>query len=371
MITSSTVEQILAKGNVWYIRHYEGYFNRVYAVYPFGNPHKPVTNGKTTLVSVGTGRGPKTDLIMAPYRLYKLAKEIRPSSYLTADIVYSWWVCLFLRTLLRARILLMPVCIPEQIYEATRKSTSGLPMWLERLFVKLSFTLSYRVMTGKNISVFVAWLSSIRTVRSKLLIVDTLVDELPSIEFYNRLEERAVHQHSKVFNLLYVGRLDKEKMVADLIEMLALIKREHANVRLTLVGDGPERHNLEELAIRKGVRNEADFVGSKKSGDLVNYYKNAEVFVSPLTGTALREAALCERAVVAYNMDWVRGFLVDEENALLAEAGNVKKLAEQVTRLLTDENLRKTIAQRLHKVALEYWRPERVRIALEQAFASD
>jgi hypothetical protein len=56
---------MLAKGNVWYVRHYEAYFDRVYVAYMFGSPHEPVTNGNTTLVSLGSGRGQKMDLARA------------------------------------------------------------------------------------------------------------------------------------------------------------------------------------------------------------------------------------------------------------------------------------------------------------------
>jgi glycosyltransferase involved in cell wall biosynthesis len=69
-------------------------------------------------------------------------------------------------------------------------------------------------------------------------------------------------------------------------------------------------------------------------------------------------------------MDWVRGLLIHEENALLAEPRNVKELARQVARVLTDKRLRETIAHNLQQLALEYWKPEKVRIAMRQAFES-
>jgi glycosyltransferase involved in cell wall biosynthesis len=369
LISPSTIEQMLEKGNVWYVRHYEAYFDRVYVAYTFGGPHEPVADGNTTLFSLSTRRGHKIDLVSAPYQIYMLARRIRPTSYLTADLVYSWWMCLLARTLLGAKIFLMPVCMPEQIYKSTGKSMSGLPLWLERMFLKLSFLFSYRVLTGRNISTFINWLSSTSLTRHKLVIIDTLVEELPSIEFYKCLGDEVTPSHPEDgFNILYVGRLHKEKMVKDLIGMLRLIQEKGLRARLRIVGDGPERQNLEELATNIGVREKIDFIGSRPSEDLVDYYKHADVFVSPLTGTSLREAALCGTAVVAYDIDWVRGFLVGEENALLAKAGNVEELAQQVVRVLTDRQLRYKIARNLQKLALEYWRPEKVRIALKQAF---
>ena len=369
LISPSTIEQMLTKGNVWYVRHYEAYFDKIYVAYIFGSSHEPVANGNTTLVSLGTDRGQKHDLILGPYRVYQFARKVRPTSYLTADLVYSWWICLLARVLLKAKIFLMPVCIPGELYRNTGKSMSGLPLWLERMFLRFSFISAYRVLTGKNISTFVEWLSSINLIRQKLVIIDTLVEELPSIGFYKCLADNVAHSCSTdEFNILYVGRLHKEKAVEDLIEMLRLIHKRGLRARLKIVGDGPERQTLEELATDIGVRKDVDFVGPKPSEDLVDYYKHADVFVSPLTGTSLREAALCGTAVVAYNMDWVRGLLTHEENALLAEPGNVEELAQQVACVLTNKRLRETIAHNLQKLALEYWRPESVRTAMKQAF---
>jgi glycosyltransferase involved in cell wall biosynthesis len=369
LVSSATMEQMLDKGNVWYVRHYEAYFDRVYIVYFVGSCHEPVTNGATTLLSLGTGRT-KIDLLLAPYRLHRLAREINPTSYLTADLVYSWWTCLLVRIFLNAKIFLMPVCIPEEIYESTGKSMSGfLPIWMERIFLKLGFAFYHRVLTCKNAKTYIDWLSSETLIRHKLVVVDTIVEELPSIEFYKCLAAEDAHQHStNGFSLLYVGRLNKEKMVDDVIRMLQLLRKKELRVHLTIIGDGPERQNLERLAAEIGVRDAIDFAGFIKSEDLVGYYRHADVFVSPLTGTSLREAALCGTAVAAYEMDWVKGFLMEGENALLAEPKNVVDLAAQVTRLLNDKPLREKIASNLQKLALECWRPEKVRDSMKQAF---
>ncbi len=84
------MDDMLKKGNIWYVRHYESYFDKVYVVYLFGSPHESILNKNTTLVSLGTGNR-LIDLIFAPYRLYKFAKKNKPTAYLTADLVFSWW----------------------------------------------------------------------------------------------------------------------------------------------------------------------------------------------------------------------------------------------------------------------------------------
>jgi hypothetical protein len=142
---------MLDKGNVLYVRHYETYFDRVYVAYLIGGPHDPVDCGSTTLLSLGTGKSNRVDLILGPLRLYKIARRIRPTVYLTSDVVFSWWVNSLCRVLLHAKFYLLPVCIPEQIYASTRRSLSNfLPIWLERVFTFLSFAQAGTILTGRS-----------------------------------------------------------------------------------------------------------------------------------------------------------------------------------------------------------------------------
>src|SRR5215813_5765858 len=102
---------MLAKGNVWYVRYWEEYFDNVYVVYLLGRRHEPVVNGRTTLVSLGTGR--KTDLFWAPYRLAGFARRIQPSHYVMSDLVFLWWTARLMKLFRRPIVYLMPVGMPE------------------------------------------------------------------------------------------------------------------------------------------------------------------------------------------------------------------------------------------------------------------
>ena len=366
--TVTDLDAMLAKGNVWYMRHYEAWYDKVYVLYVLGNRRTPITNGRTTLITLGR-RYRKLDLLLAPYRLYRFAKQHGPADYLTADPLFFWFISALIRILLKAKIYLMPVCIPEQIYKTSKKSLSGLPICLEKFLIKLSFMSADRVITGKNISIYIDWLSSISYVKPKLHIVDTIVDELPTLDFFEALEVPVNRSPDREKIVLYVGRLHGQKLLEDVIWMFALLKQQITNVRLWIVGDGSQRKMLEKLAVTLGVRDVIDFWGAKPNGELVNYYKKADVFVSPLTGTSLREAALCRLPVVAYNIDWVSGFLVNEKNALLVKKGNIAGLTNQVMRLLDDRQFAERLAGALHEYAVNAWNKQGVARALQQTFA--
>ena len=83
---------------------------------------------------------------------------------------------------------------------------------------------------------------------------------------------------------LFVGRLVKRKNVHGLIEAaMALRDRGHA-FELWIVGDGPERPSLEELAgslIADGVTR---FFGLSRPSEVGRFYEAADVFVMPTLG---------------------------------------------------------------------------------------
>jgi glycosyltransferase involved in cell wall biosynthesis len=78
--------------------------------------------------------------------------------------------------------------------------------------------------------------------------------------------------------LLYVGRMIPFKAIDVILRGLARLPQ---SVRLTLVGDGPQRPELEALACKLGVEDRCQFVGAKPHAELDRYYADAGVFVFP------------------------------------------------------------------------------------------
>jgi glycosyltransferase involved in cell wall biosynthesis len=367
LFTVTDIGDMLKKGNVWYLRHYEAYFDKIYALYILGARQKPITKGNTTLVAVGTGNRVR-DLFFAPYRIYKFAKKTGPADYLTADPLFLWWTSILIKFLLKAKVYFLPVCMPDELFKNTNKTLLRIPIWVKKIFLKLSFMAANRVITTKNATIYVKWLKSIRYARNKLQVVDMIVDEMPTMEFYESFGKETANMATKERMILYVGRLNREKMVDDIIKMFACIQKNCLDARLRIIGDGLERKSLESMAMALGVKDKVEFLGYKPNGELAQYYKSSDVFVSPLTGSSLREAALCKLPIVAYNIDWVRGFLVHEKNALLVERGDVEGMSRQVVRALQDKELSKNIAETLYGYALEKWDRDKIKIGLEQTF---
>lgn len=365
---------MIHKGNVWYVRHYEAYFDEVYVVYLMGDEKKIYSQGNTYLISLGSGRN-KLDLFLAPYRLLKFSRKVKPTSYLTADIVFSWWTSLLIRLFLKAKVVLMPVCMPHVIYASSGKTLSGLPLWIEKLFLKFSFQTSARVLTCHAFGDFVKWLSNKAEVKNKLKVINTVVDALPTHDFYKKASKMPAHrdQTSPFFRLLYVGRLHSEKLVDQLIRMIKFILDDSnislpKPVRMILIGDGAERKNLETLAEGLGVKEYIQFLGYLPNEQIADYYNHSDIFVSPLTGNSLREAALFSLPIVAYEMDWVVGMFRHDENILFAKPGNPQDMGQQVMRLLKEPELAIRIGQKARELALKTWGDVNIKEDLARSF---
>ncbi len=360
-----TLGDMLAKGNVSYLRHYERYFDEVYVGYLCGDAPPSHTMGRTHLVSLGGRAGKPIDLLFAPIRLYRFAQTVPVTSYLTADLVFSWWTSLLVRLLGRARVVLMPVALPESIYATTGRSLHGLPIWLERRFVRWSFRSAWRLVSPRHAASVYRWLMSDPVARPKTIVAACTVEEYPPAEFYDATWRGGAPPPS----LIYVGRLHPEKRAADLVEMMGHLAAAGVEARLDIVGDGPERRQMEARAWELGVADRIAFHGALPHTQIIRFYESATLFVSTLTGTALREAGLVGVPVVAYAMDWIVDLLRDGETALLVRAGDPRDLAEKVARMLADAPLRERLGHAFHADALARWPVENIPVGLSDMFA--
>lgn len=97
------------------------------------------------------------------------------------------------------------------------------------------------------------------------------------------------------FVWLYVGRLAPEKEVAFLVRAFARFARSGIPARLLVVGDGPERSRLEELAAELGVAGQVLLTGALPFSNVAACYRAADLFTYACRvdtqGLVLAEAA--------------------------------------------------------------------------------
>lgn len=131
--------------------------------------------------------------------------------------------------------------------------------------------------------------------------------------------------------VLFIGRLQVRKNVDLLLGACAEIQ----NIRLVIVGDGPEREALEELA--QEIYPSAEFVGSRHGDELAPYFAEADLFVLPGTGgLAVQQAMSYGLPVIVAQGDGTQDDLVRNENGWQIPPDDFEALVATLKEALSD-----------------------------------
>ena len=159
------------------------------------------------------------------------------------------------------------------------------------------------------------------------------------------LSSEAPRAASAALRLLFVGRLVYYKGLDVLLH--AVSRSADRPVRLTIVGDGPLRTDLENLATRLGVQDRVELTGGVDDEVLLELYRSHDVFVMPsgsraeTFGMAMCEAMAAGLPAISTNVgtgtDWVN---LDGVTGLVVPPGDPVALAGALRTLADDAGLR-------------------------------
>ena len=143
---------------------------------------------------------------------------------------------------------------------------------------------------------------------------------------------------------VFVGRLTEQKALPVALAALALVPA----ARLVVIGDGPERARLDQVAHAEGVTERVEFLGSLSRDGALRYAAGATASLLSSAWENLPHSAVEALAVgtpvVATAVGGVPEVVHDEENGLLVPADDSQALAAAMRRMLTDDALRARLA---------------------------
>jgi glycosyltransferase involved in cell wall biosynthesis len=141
----------------------------------------------------------------------------------------------------------------------------------------------------------------------------------------------------------WLGRMTEIKRADDLIRALASLRQRGAEADLLLVGDGPLRPMLTELADALGVREYTHFAGYRS--DVGEIYAAVDAFslTSANEGTpaTIIEAQAARLPIVSTDVGGVADIVLDGETGILTLPGDVEAIADGLARLANDAELRR------------------------------
>jgi phosphatidylinositol alpha 1,6-mannosyltransferase len=149
---------------------------------------------------------------------------------------------------------------------------------------------------------------------------------------------------SRPATILFVGRLDPEKRVDELLHAAALLPTDH-EWRLELIGDGICRDELEAMACTLGIAARVRFRGFVSDAELIAAYRACAVFCMPgvaeLQSLVTLEAMAAGKPVVAADAMALPHLVRPGHNGLLHPPGDVRALSAALAEILDDQVLRR------------------------------
>lgn len=154
--------------------------------------------------------------------------------------------------------------------------------------------------------------------------------------------------------LLTCGRLVERKGHDKMLEALPRVLEEVPGLVYLIVGDGPQRKRLEDLAARFGITDHVLFAGMVNNEMLSEYYNLCDVFAMPNRavgsfgtdtysvegfGMVFLEAAACGKPVIGGDSGGAVYAVDRDVNGFLVQPEDVGQIAEKVIALFTDKEL--------------------------------
>jgi glycosyltransferase involved in cell wall biosynthesis len=171
-----------------------------------------------------------------------------------------------------------------------------------------------------------------------------------------RIRERlSISQDEKV--ILYMGRLRHEKGLDVLIEAFSSISNQVYNARLVIVGEGPQRNELEEKCRKLGLSNRVLFLRPVPYTLVPSFLAASDIVVLPSFSEGhpkfLVEAMMMGKPIVATDVIGIKDTVRAGKEAILVKPGDPRALAYALKMLIEDEELARTLGNSAREKALK------------------
>jgi len=159
--------------------------------------------------------------------------------------------------------------------------------------------------------------------------------------------------------VITIGRLVRHKMIDQILRVIAELAGQYPSLNLLIVGDGPERENLERLASVLGIEARVKFIGNVAQKEVMTLIKSADIFVLNSIWEGLSHVAIEAMAsripVVGTNIKGLNEVIDDGKSGFLVTPDSNEELKDKIIQLLEDDNLTKNLINNAYrKVKLEF-----------------
>lgn len=155
---------------------------------------------------------------------------------------------------------------------------------------------------------------------------------------------------NKIINLLFVGRMVSRKGPIYLLKAIKKIVINNPNIKLILLGDGPEKLNAEKYVKDNNLNKFVEFAGEIFGKKRISYYQKSDIFCAPYIdeafGITILEALACGVPVVGFKnesfLEILKGYPYPR---LFVNNGNVIELSKALKQLISSDKKRSEIGR--------------------------
>lgn len=174
------------------------------------------------------------------------------------------------------------------------------------------------------------------------------------LNFFNSVKEKK----SKDLSICTISRLVSYKRIDLLIKALSLVKSKNGKIKLTIVGEGPEKNNLKDLAKDLKVDNLITWKYNISREELASILKSSTVFCLPSEvegfGMVILEAASCRLPYIISDIPVLLEITRKAQGGLTFNRGDENDLAERISELMGNSKKREKLSQEAYELAKSY-----------------
>ncbi len=152
----------------------------------------------------------------------------------------------------------------------------------------------------------------------------------------NIFRPKAERGNSKLQNFISVGNLIARKNFANLIEAFLPIMQSNPAIHLTIVGDGEEKNNLQNLITKLNLKNQITLFGQANRNEVLMLLQKSDCFImsslKETFGVVLIEAMSCGLPVISTKNGGAENIVTDEKLGILCntDAVSMRKAIEEI-----------------------------------------
>lgn len=173
--------------------------------------------------------------------------------------------------------------------------------------------------------------------------IEVVFNAIPQVEVKEGEERDIVRKALGVPNAVtlagFVGRMSREKDLGTTVKALKELVSRGNNIKLMVVGEGPEKERLALLADDLGLQDRVIFTGFQK--DAGRYFRAFDIYLSTSVKEGLPNSVLEAQAngvpCVVTDIRGNNDIIKDGANGLLAKPGDCKDVADKIEKLIGDK----------------------------------